>query len=487
MKFNRHTYILLFAVSCFMLTACSDEIMNLTEGEVGEFTSPADDDEMVDVTFKLSIDPSMIAKTRANDGRGTTDGQESTEDVKSDLEDLDLFIYAIRDENNNILYQYGKGIVDEDLQNEPAFKNYSLQDDNNQTLMRVTWTREDGNNNGESSGTEGGIENGRYKMEELTLRVKRNTVFQFSCWAQSSQSTAYDFNYLTALKVDYSEMSANSEINDAFCATSIFSIGLRDATVSITLRRPFAQINVGIDEETLKEENNRNVSFGTASGEYKYSKVKLNGLATAFDVVKNKVWTPENIRLYSLCKKNKTDGKEKEDYDEDDILADSLYGNYSENLFDDAIIKDPTKVISEFELPYSLMPGLKKESGSTTVTGELDKLTVFDFSNWNNNTGVPKKTFRKLAMAYVLVPDFESDDTDTSDESTIELESFYVAKDINDSEGNKVGDSEIIYTPKDEKDPEKPSLSISVKRNWRTNLLFTNWDWLGSKGTTSGN
>lgn len=444
MKFKRYIFGSLLIAGLFFLGSCQDEMT--TEDPKENNTQQPNDEDMVDVTLHLTLDPVMTLKTR--------DGDETVTTPIYGLENLDLFIYVLRDETDKILYQYGKGFVgfestdvNDLIDSYPAFRNYVYEEDNNQTLMKVKWeVKEDG--------PEGSSGNVSYVMDQtITLRVMRGTVFKFSCWVQSTQSTAYNFNYLTALKVNYGEMMANSEVNDAFCATSIFSIGQMDTQLSVMLTRPFAQINIAIDEKTL-DEKNKDVPIGNNDNDYKYSKIKLNGIVRAFDVIKNKVWTPDNIILYRNKKND----------------PDSPYANYSDKLFSD--IPNAEDVISSFELPYSPLPGFEKDN-SGGLTGKLQELEIFDFSNWGGGD-VPKKSYKKLAMAYVLVPDAESDNSNDENISFIELESFKIAKD-------EEGTGELTHAPK-EGDTEQP-LKISVKRNWRTNLLYTDWEWSNQEVT----
>lgn len=386
---KRHIYIIigLISVATVLFSSCSTDLSeDLITPTTGE------DDGMVDVTVSFTVEDLENYTTRGDGEAGE----------KSTLKDIDLLVYALRDEKGNILKQYGKGIVDENLKNRPAIDgNYKETDDNNQTLMKVEWENK----------------NGKYEMEEkITLRVMRGTVFKLSCWTQSSNHAAYDFNSLEDVKVDYTKMTINDESYDAFCATSIFSVGQVDANITVTLTRPFAQINVGVKEK--EDATNNNYS------EYTHSQITLNGVHTSFNVVKNEV----------------NEGTKDEDV----------------------------------TLGYSPL-------SNTTL-----KVT----------TGLQEtKTYQSLAMCYVLVPETSykkdengniQDDATTNENSstedgvvspavtpsTLTLVSFSLAKDENGSEAK-------TYTPATDK------AEISVKRNWRTNLLFEDWSWADQNSSSS--
>ena len=385
---KRHIYIIigLISVATVLFSSCSTDLSE-------DLITPAtgEDDGMVDVTVNFTVEDLENYTTRGDDEAGE----------QSTLKDIDLLVYALRDEKGNILKQYGKGIVDEELKDCPAIKNYTETDDNNQTLMKVEWKKN----------------NGKYEMKEkITLRVMRGTVFKLSCWTQSSNHAAYDFNSLEDVKVDYTKMEINDESYDAFCATSIFSVGQVDANITVTLTRPFAQINVGVEDAT-----NNNYS------EYKYSQIKLNGVHTSFNVVKNEV----------------NEGTK----DEDVTLGYSPLSNTTLKVTTGLDDKKETKIYQSLAMCYVLVPETsyeKDENGNIK-----DGATASENSPTEDGVVSPAVT-----------------------PSMLKLVSFSLAKDANGSEAK-------TYTPATDK------AEISVKRNWRTNLLFEDWNWADQNSSSS--
>ena len=77
----------------------------------------------------------------------------------------------------------------------------------------------------------------------MTVSLSGGVSYKLVCWAQSSQCDAYSLSEEMILSVDY-EGAANDELRDAFFGVSdVFT--LSDKTASVTLKRPFAQLNAG--------------------------------------------------------------------------------------------------------------------------------------------------------------------------------------------------------------------------------------------------
>ena len=87
----------------------------------------------------------------------------------------------------------------------------------------------------------------------VKLRLVKGQTYKFLFWAQSTTDETYytvDFEN-KQVKVDYSK-AANDEKRDAFWTTKEFLV-TGPLTETITLKRPFAQINVGIEKGELAE------------------------------------------------------------------------------------------------------------------------------------------------------------------------------------------------------------------------------------------
>ena len=77
----------------------------------------------------------------------------------------------------------------------------------------------------------------------MNVSLARGTSYKVVCWAQSSKCTAYTISEDMILSVDYNG-AANDELRDAFYGVSE-PFTLSQTQIEVTLRRPFAQLNVG--------------------------------------------------------------------------------------------------------------------------------------------------------------------------------------------------------------------------------------------------
>ena len=78
---------------------------------------------------------------------------------------------------------------------------------------------------------------------KMTVSLAGGVSYKLVCWAQSSLCDAYSLSDDMVLSVNYAG-AANDELRDAFFGVSdVFT--LSDRTASVTLKRPFAQLNAG--------------------------------------------------------------------------------------------------------------------------------------------------------------------------------------------------------------------------------------------------
>lgn len=424
MKFQKYLSIGFISTAMLLLGSCNqlEDIPTPDNDLIGE------DDGMVDVTISFAVEDLANYATRALT-REDESGDETTSNTPTNaLEDIDLLVYAVRDTNDVVLKQYGKGIVNAELKTRPALEGYDESGDNAQTLRSVQWKKITGGN--ETNQTYS-----RYVMSDtITLRVMRGTIFKLSCWAQNSGHKAYDFKNLTNVQVKYSEMVSKEENNeeeskkvtfDAFCGTSKFSVGQDTTNVTITLTRPFAQINVGVNDEA------KDGALTLGEGGYQYSKIELDGVYTSFNVVENKVDAKPEV------KESVTIGYSTGDDD----------ATFKTQVWETGDSEPKTHTYKSLGSWFVLVPETSYEYGED---GEIKD---------DANTGGNEENSE--VEGGILSPSVKA--------PTLILKSFSLAK-TKDEEGPGV----ITYTPIDE---EGNPLPISVKRNWRTNILFEDWKW----------
>ncbi len=82
---------------------------------------------------------------------------------------------------------------------------------------------------------------------DVTVSLAKGQRYRAAFWAQNKDCDAYDTQDLTNVKVSYGNATNNDELRDAFWATLEF-VAESDAAYHVELKRPFAQINVGVIE-----------------------------------------------------------------------------------------------------------------------------------------------------------------------------------------------------------------------------------------------
>jgi len=117
----------------------------------------------------------------------------------------------------------------------------AVYDVNNNLLARSVINGEAVNNDGQFVKV-GAFANGL--TDNVVATLAKGQTYTIAFWAQSSNCGAYDTDDLTNVEIDYAGVN-NDEDRDAFFATETFKVN-GNATINVTLKRPFAQINVGV-------------------------------------------------------------------------------------------------------------------------------------------------------------------------------------------------------------------------------------------------
>ena len=115
----------------------------------------------------------------------------------------------------------------------------------------------------------------------VTLTLAKGQTYKVAFWAQNSKYDAYTVDDNMNVTVDYTSAANNDETRDAFFKTVEITVK-GDATETVELTRPFAQLNVANtdDDKTAAETSGINV---------KTSSVTIKNAATSLDVKTGKV------------------------------------------------------------------------------------------------------------------------------------------------------------------------------------------------------
>ena len=132
---------------------------------------------------------------------------------------------------------------------------------------------------------------------KVSLTLAKGQKYQVAFWAQDNDCKAYDTADLQAVKVDYKAENGtdgaanNDELRDAFFKTVEFDVS-GDKNIDVVLKRPFAQVNVGVYQEDW--------DAAVASGiEIENSSVIINNVANTINLLTGAVEGDESV-TYAL-------------------------------------------------------------------------------------------------------------------------------------------------------------------------------------------
>lgn len=125
-----------------------------------------------------------------------------------------------------------------------------------------------------------------------TLILAKGQTYKVAFWAQDADCSAYTLDDNMNVTVDYADAANNDETRDAFFKTETFTV-TGTASIDVVLKRPFAQINVGVTTEDWKA--------AVASGiTIDQSKVVVKNAATSLNLVTGAVSNPTDV-TYNLA------------------------------------------------------------------------------------------------------------------------------------------------------------------------------------------
>lgn len=137
----------------------------------------------------------------------------------------------------------------------------------------------------------------------ISVRLQKNKKYTAIFWAQyepestpqDGESTAspYDVRNLKSIKVSYDNASANDETRDAFYAV-VPNVESRTTAYDVTLKRPFAQVNVATSDYAEISSNEVN---------YIQSALKVTNVANTFKPLDNTATVSGNEELTAIFTK----------------------------------------------------------------------------------------------------------------------------------------------------------------------------------------
>ena len=145
---------------------------------------------------------------------------------------------------------------------------YKLDENGDPVLQKVVGS--DGN--GQFVDTEafdGGL------TETVSVTLAKGQTYQVAFWAQNPSCYAYTTTDLTNVKVDYKDAANNNDVRDAFFKTVEFTVN-GNQTIDVELKRPFAQINVGVTKADWDAAVASGITVAQSSVEIKNAATSIN-------------------------------------------------------------------------------------------------------------------------------------------------------------------------------------------------------------------
>lgn len=121
---------------------------------------------------------------------------------------------------------------------------------------------------------------------KVTFQLIKGQTYKIAFWAQNSACTAYSVDDNMNVTVDYSGAN-NDETRDAFFKTVDVAV-TGDMNVDVTLKRPFAQINVGSSANDWDGAVASGLTVTTST-------VTVKDAATKLNIITGKVSDPEDV------------------------------------------------------------------------------------------------------------------------------------------------------------------------------------------------
>ena len=358
--------------------------------------------DLVEVTFTITSEG--VLATRANDDGGNVHYPEEGEYPQiSDGSKAKRLIWAVYDKEGNLLPELGKGYVSES----PA------ENDDDDDVAGYGQVAEDV----------------KEFPHTITIRLVRGQEYSFAFWAQNKDCKAFNTQDLRAVSVDYKSDGnnlANDELRDAFCKVETFTVTSAAPSMerTIILKRPFAQVNVGIprsEYEALRQSGVR----------IKKSKIHMENVATEFDVVSNSTHGDDQAKRQAI------------DYDYNYIPA---YYNWEVENDDDI----PTDAAIE-EQKENETEGHGKTQYLKIDLNHDGNIAPYGEKNGKGNDA-RDETYNYMLMAYILPAD-RNDGTSTYSTTLDRVEFSLQPEDE--------GQAELTFSLE----------NVPVQRNWRTNIF----------------
>ena len=269
---------------------------------------------------------------------------------------------------------------------------------------------------------------------EVTITLAKGQTYQVAFWTQNSACGAYSTDDLRAVSVSYKEAKNNDENRDAFFKTEIFKVKGNE-TRKVELKRPFAQINVGVTEAdwTAAVQSGVNITE---------SKVVIKNAATTINLLDGTVSGEEVVTYnFATIPAQFTEAETLEvDVNRDNTIQDDEKYKYLSMSY---ILTSAERTTLESDgLQFTFSPAF----GEDIVFDEgLHAVPVQ--RNWRTNI-LGKILTGDITFEVIIVPEYEDDYNvlyPDNKEEEVSVVSVTTAQDLTDAIKNATKDITIYF------------------------------------------
>lgn len=228
-----------------------------------------------------------------------------------------------------------------------------------------------------------------FPVDDIVFQLVKGFEYTLVFWAQSESEDSesddegiykyYNTSDFGAIKVNYENMNNNDELRDAFCAKHTIILTQDVEDVNIILKRPFAQINVGMTKRAWDAVVSHQKTIKTSS-------IQLSGICNTFNLLEDNVVYDDNHPLVNgVTFAAATIPQDDEDYNTTKYLQVDLNRDGKINPWpkDDSESSDTIEEFIWLSMCYVLVPGYttkETDDGSTTEYStliDMKELTLY--------------------------------------------------------------------------------------------------------------
>ena len=205
-------------------------------------------------------------------------------------------------------------------------------------------------------------------QSSFDFTLVRGGSYKFVFWAQATSCKAYNTDDLREIKINYNADAmydsavGNLENRDAFYAIDALTVSNSGNSLSVELKRPFAQVNFYTGDMT-----------GTTGGDIQFNSysITMNKLATVFDTVNGIGKTPADVTFESSSMVDEQDHSISGDYYKHLAMNYVLMTDNTGAIIDGSAIFNVTQAGVSYQVKHATLEFPVQSNYRTNIYGNL--------------------------------------------------------------------------------------------------------------------